>query len=221
MATDLSLDPRLDMVWRQGMDAWKPAGQVDGLFARTSVPVAQETPCVVISHPRQKASMTIARFVTWPGARRRSLLIIALVFPIAWHHTLALASPFLVRQFGDRLMAEILPFAAFLPLFVLIHFSIKRLSNLGMSRLWCFAAFAPVLNLWIGYRCIVCPAGYAYQRKLDKPGIALAIVYWLVVLGILTVIAATLALLFGAVESPVLQGQLRHFIRTAVMPLSS
>ncbi|MBC8126987.1 MAG: DUF4339 domain-containing protein, partial [Gloeobacteraceae cyanobacterium ES-bin-144] len=31
-AAQTGMDPRLDMVWRQGMEQWKPAGEIDGLF---------------------------------------------------------------------------------------------------------------------------------------------------------------------------------------------
>jgi hypothetical protein len=136
-----------------------------------------------------------------------------LVFPVAWHYLLAAASPLLVKQFGSGLMDKALPLAAFLPLLLLAYFGIGRLANLGMSRWWGLAMLAPFLNLWLGYRCLACPAGYAYHKKLDAPGIAVAILYWLVILSFMLVIAAFLALIAGAIESPALQNQLRSFIR--------
>jgi hypothetical protein len=47
-----------------------------------------------------------------------------------------------------------------------------------MSRWWYLAVFAPILNLWLGYRCVACPPGYAYYKKMDAAGIGLAILYW-------------------------------------------
>lgn len=224
MAAGSSLDPRLDMVWRQRMEAWKPAGQVDGLFERQSVPVEpketlapQATPN---RPPRQSSRTPMARNVAWPGARRRSLLLITLILPFAWHHALGALSPFLVKQFGPVLMGKILPAAALVPLVVLLHFGLKRLLNLGMSRLWCLAVFAPILNLWVGYRCFACPAGYAYHKKMDGPGIALAILYWLIMLSAVLILAAFVALLCGATSSPALQEQLRDVIRIASKPIT-
>ena len=80
-----------------------------------------------------------------------------------------------------------------------------------MSRWWFLAAFAPVLNLWIGYRCFVCPAGYAYHKKLDVSGIALAILYGLILLSA----GMILALHFGVIDSPKIEKQLRVLIRAA------
>ena len=110
-------------------------------------------------------------------------------------------------------MGQVLPYAAFLPLVIVIHFGLKRLVNLGMSRMWCLAFFAPFLNLWVGYRCLACPAGYAYHKKLDGPGIALAVVYWLVMLAFVSMLAASVGLLYGVIESPALHGQLRNLLR--------
>ena len=207
MAADSSLDPRLDMVWKQRMEAWIPAGQIDGLFERQNVPAESKKtfapPAAPIFPPRQSYRTAMTGNATWPGARRRSFFLISLVFPFAWHHASAAISPFLIKQFGQVLMGQILPAAAFAPLVVLVWFGLKRLVNLGMSRWWCLAVFAPVLNLWVGYRCFACPPGYAYHKKLDGPGIALAILYWLVML------AAFVALLCGAIRSPALQEHLR------------
>ncbi|MGL5019037.1 MAG: hypothetical protein ACRDBP_12950, partial [Luteolibacter sp.] len=31
------------------------------------------------------------------------------------------------------------------------------------------------VNLWVAYRCLACPPGYAHHRKLDRSGVATAI----------------------------------------------
>jgi hypothetical protein len=215
MAADSSLDPRLDMVWRKSMDAWKPAGQIDGLFERISAPIAAKPPPSsrkIPARPTKSCRELMAGSTSWPGARRRSLLLITLVFPFAWHHALNASSPFLVERFGQTLMGKILPAAALLPLAILIYFGLKRLVNLGMSRLWFLAVFAPVLNLWVGYRCLACPPGYAYHKKLDGPGIALAAIYWFIILTLLLLLTAHVALLSGAIQSPGLQAQIRGLL---------
>ena len=213
MAADLSLNPRLDMIWKQSMDMWKAAGQIDGLFERNNVSVELAAAVPPSSPAQQSARKPIPKNARWPGARRRSFLLVTLLLPLVWHYALAAASPLLIEQFGSALMGRLLPYAAFAPLVVLLHFGLKRLVNLGMSRWWCLAVFAPLLNLWLGYRCFACPPGYAYHQKLDGRGIALAIIYWLVTLAVVLALAASIALLCGGIESPLLLKQLRGLIR--------
>ncbi|MEO1856381.1 MAG: DUF4339 domain-containing protein [Rubritalea sp.] len=58
--------------------------------------------------------------------------------------------------------------------------SLSRLKNLSMSR-WNFLwSFVPFANIWLGFRLIACPPGYALHKKLDTPGkvmLALFIAY--------------------------------------------
>jgi uncharacterized membrane protein YhaH (DUF805 family) len=205
----------LDMVWKQSMDSWKPAGQIDGLFERLNVTVkskAEPAPAAVFARPEHKTDRArMALTESWPGARRRSFFFITLLFPFVWHFALIAGTPFLTKQLGQVMMGKILPFATFVPLVTWIHFSLKRFANLGMSRWWCLAFLAPLLNLWTGYRCFACPAGYAYHKKLDLSGIALAALYWLVVMAA----ALILALQIGAIRHPVLEKQLRVLIQAA------
>jgi hypothetical protein len=216
MAVDLSLDPRLDMVWRQSMDAWKPAGRIDGLFERNNVLAdsSEQAPPAALptGPPRQSARKPTPGRAKWPGGRRRSFLLATLILPFAWQHALAAASPFLINRFGPAIMGPILPYAAFAPLVLLLHMGVGRLVNLGMSRLWCLAVLAPGINLWLGYRCFACPPGYAFHQKLDGRGIALAMAYWLVMLAAVLALAACVGLLSGAIESPLLLKQLRRLI---------
>jgi hypothetical protein len=83
-----------------------------------------------------------------------------------------------------------------------------------MSRLWCLAVFAPFLNLWVGYRCFACPAGYAYQKKLDPPGIALAVIYWIVMASALSLLAVVAVQLYGTTDFSSITQSLRAFSRT-------
>jgi hypothetical protein len=80
--------------------------------------------------------------------------------------------------------------------------------------------FAPLLNLWVAYRCLACPAGYAYHRKLDVPGIALALLYWLTVLLAVWLMADyltdLLAQLASALKTRGLASPLRHLVSLAV-----
>ena len=214
-----SLDPRLDMVWKKDMDSWKPAGQIDGLFERRNVPVeakpAPAPPTKSLRLQKQTATARLDKVTAWPGARRRSLWFAAVIFPVGWHYAFAAASPLLVKEFGDLMMGRFLPLAPLIPLGVLVWFVVKRLMNLGMSRLWGLALFAPILNLWLGYRLLVCPAGYAYHKKMDAPGLALAVPCCLVGLSCVLTVLAFIALSFGAIKSPTIEGQLRNVLRVA------
>ena len=87
-----------------------------------------------------------------------------------------------------------------------------------MSRWWVLAVFAPILNLWVGYRCFACPPGYAYHKKLDGAGVALAILYWLVLLAGIWMLATAVFPHFGTIENTQIPQQLRAAIRSARIP---
>ncbi|HSP44207.1 MAG TPA: DUF4339 domain-containing protein, partial [Luteolibacter sp.] len=209
MAAEGKLDPRLDMVWKQGTEQWLPAGQTHGLFERNGVSAVEKKeeskkPAIapaVFEEPKAAAKASVDRSQSWPGARRRSLILVTLLFPIAWQYGLTIGSPFLTEKFGDVMMGKILPLAAFVPLLVIVHFALQRFANLGMSRWWLLGFLAPLLNLWVGHRCFACPSGYAYHKKLGGPGIALAILYWLVIAGCVLAFGAFTALFFGFLEN--------------------
>jgi uncharacterized membrane protein YhaH (DUF805 family) len=59
---------------------------------------------------------------------------------------------------------------------------VKRLRNVGMSGWWFFGLAVPLLNLWVIYRLVACPAGYSARRKLDVPGKLMAVLYWAVMI---------------------------------------
>jgi hypothetical protein len=182
-----SLDPRLDMVWKKGMENWQPAGQINGLFERASAPTPSQPARSLAarrSKPHRATKASYAGKMSWSGARRRDFIFALLVFPFIWHFGLLWLHPYLVKEFGPITMARFLPFAALAPVAVGVHFALKRLVNLGMSRWWSLAIFAPVLNLWLLYRGFACPPGYARHKRLDGAGIALAIPYWFIVLTI-------------------------------------
>ena len=218
-AQEAGLDPRLDLVWTPGMAGWQPAGEIQGLFKRRPPPLPQEFPAPPANPyapPKlESVEEMMRRIVDWPGARRRGFLMATILFPLVWRGVTTLSSGFLTRQFGAEITGVIGIGAAFVPLFVGIYFGLARLVNLGMSRWWYLAHFVPVLNFWIGYRCFACPAGYAYHKKLDGVGVALAIFYWLLVLLVILAVVVAAAMMFGALGSPDLREQLREIMRAA------
>lgn len=216
---EAALNPRLDMAWTQGMAEWKPAGEIEGLFEKRTVSEVRESlapPADPYRPPKlESVEETMSREGGWPGARRRGFLFATILFPFLWNIGVAFGAGFLATQLGPEIMKYVGLGAAFVPLLVGIYFGIMRLVNLGMSRWWYLANFVPILNLWLGYRCFACPAGYGYHKKLDGVGVVLAILYWLLVVIGIIVIVAIIALLFGVVESPEIQNQLREIVRIA------
>ncbi|MEN9975114.1 MAG: hypothetical protein RLZZ282_1120 [Verrucomicrobiota bacterium] len=220
MAQEATLNPRLDLVWTHGMVEWKPAGQIAGLFDKSSAPSAPEslaaTADLSAGSPAESVKVMMGQEAEWPGARRRSFIIATMVFPVAWIFCLPLGMSLLASQLGPDVMAIVTMVAAFLPWIVGVYFGLMRLVNLGMSRWWYLANFVPILNLWISYRSFACPAGYAYHKKLDGVGIFLALIFWLfIVLGVVAMVAMV-ALWLGALGSGEMQEECREALR-AVM----
>ena len=218
MATHSSLDPRLDMIWKKGMDEWKPAGQIDGLFQRQNVSAeptkaASSNQAIQAHTPQQISPVKKPGKTVWPGADRKRFLLVSVIFPFAWQYALKFAEPFIAKQFGSELMDKILPIAPIAPLIVLLILGWARLANLGMTRWWCLGFFAPILNLWLGYRCFACPPGYSDHQKMDGLGIALAILYWLIVLAAIATLVLIGAVFFGDLEIPAVQEQIQRLLK--------
>ncbi len=177
MAASQVLDPRHDMVWKEGLTEWKQAGLLDGLFERRTVPA--ETPekrfRMIAALPRDLTAALASKHMSWPGVGRLPLWLGILVFPLLWSQFLWWSKPTLAATFGSAWISKLLPYAAFLPVAVVIYLVLMRLVNLGMSRWWAVVLAIPVLNFWVGFRCLVCPSGYAYHRKLDRSGMATAL----------------------------------------------
>jgi uncharacterized membrane protein YhaH (DUF805 family) len=219
-----ALNPRLDLVWCQGMADWMPGGEVEGLFEKRAVPEAGALPppspsaLAPATSPAAAGELAdvMSRQTDWPGARRRSLYLMTLIFPVVFNLGFAAGAAFLSQQLGPDLMGLATIMAALLPAIVAIYFGVQRLANVGMSRWWYLGNFVPLLNLWVGYRMYVCPAGYAYHKKLDGIGVFLAILYWLAILLGVLAIALVIAVMLGAVGDPEIQQQLQEAIRQAM-----
>ena len=213
-----ALNPRFDMVWTSGMAEWQPAGQIKGLFEQRTPPALPESlaPAADPYTPPQLETVeeSMSRLEEWRGARRRSFLFATLVFPVLWSLVFAISADFLTRQFGPVIMGSIGGWVALVPVLVGVYYGLMRLVNLGMSRWWYLGNFVPLLNLWVGYRCFACPAGYAYHKQLDGVGVMLAIFYWLLMVACIIACVAIVAVLLGAVDSPALQAQLLELLRT-------
>jgi uncharacterized membrane protein YhaH (DUF805 family) len=219
-AVEGTLHPRLDMVWTQGMAEWKPAGEIDGLFERRTVveelAAAPAAPDPYAAPAHAEAAEMLATEGGWPGARRRSFYLMTMVFPFVWNLGFAAAGAFFGEQFGAGIMQVIAAAAVFVPFVLIIYFGLQRLANVGMSRWWYLGNLVPILNLWVGYRMYVCPAGYAYHKKLDTAGVVLAILYWLMIALVLLAVLAVIAIMFGLAGSPELRLEFDEAIREAL-----
>lgn len=219
-AQEGTLNPRLDMVWTQGMADWKPAGEIDGLFEKRSAPslpppdLAKAAADPYQPPQQNESAAMLAQEGGWPGARRRSFYVMTILFPVFWNIGFTKGLPFLSQQFGPEIMGVATIGAALVPVVVALYFGLQRLANVGMSRWWYLGNLVPILNLWVSYRMYVCPAGYAYHKKLDGIGVVLAILYWLMLLLAVLVLASILAVMFGAIGSPELRQQIEEALRS-------
>ncbi len=211
MAAARQLNPRYDHCWTQGMDQWVPAGEVEGLFDRKPADGSAENTAPTgkspYQPPRQESKLSETelerelRTAKWPGATRRVYIFATWVLPFIFAAAIVLLTEILLdlENPDDAAVLPLLSGIAALVLFgFVIYVWLLRFTNLGMSRWWILGAFVPLLNLWVGYRTLCCPAGYEYHRKLDGIGIFLAILYWgPMVLG-LALMVLSFAVLLGA-----------------------
>lgn len=225
------VDASKDMVWQKGMTSWKPIREMQGVFripiapTQPSSPPAQPsppprhfnppspdkspTPGPVIGHPTSTSQPpSRGHSADWPGARRRSYLFAVIVLPVLWMILFPVATAGLASFLGQNITGLFGTLGMLVPIVLIIAYKLQRLSNLGMSRWWFLAGLVPVLNLWIDYRCIACPAGYAVHKKMDGVGIMLAILYWLLVLVMVASIAGMCILSFMLMTDSGFQNQL-------------
>jgi len=190
LAASGQLHPRLDMCWSQGMEQWIPAGEVEGLFETKRIEKPAETMAADASSVRQAKPVnklseseleSALQNADWPGSSRRVYLFVIWVLPFIMGGAVAGLS-YLLLDPEDSDSAGILSLVSSAVSLVLlgafVFVSLQRLQNLGMSRWWFIGNFIPLLNLWVGYRSICCPAGYEFHRKLDGIGKVLAVLYW-------------------------------------------
>lgn len=201
MAARSVLDPRRDLIWKKGMEDWRPAGLIDGLFERNAFqePSAKPAaPMKPVASPRSEllVEALASKNLVWPGAGRRGLWIGLLLFVVVWKPIVMFAAPHLAGRVGGLWMPELSPWVGLVPWLAIGLLLFNRLANLGMSRWWLAALAVPPLNFWVGFRCFICPPGYAYHRKMDRTGIAL-----MVALALAVPAAVIAALWFPGVHS--------------------
>lgn len=229
------LDPAKDMVWNESLPNWVSLAEVMNQFdsaapakptenatpapaKETPTPATRETPATAkeqasLEQPFEPVDMAqlgeSSNALEWPGARRRHYLIAVIVVPLLIGSLFGALAPTLEADTRDILNFGI----SLVLLIVTIVYSLKRLTNLDMSRWWFLGNFIPIVNLWVGYRCVACPAGYAHHGKMDKAGIILAIVYWLSLIAlVLGTVWLVLYLMDRFANDPEFREEVRKFL---------
>ena len=207
------LRPRTDLIWKEGMAEWRPIGEIEGLFERQ--PLVKPEPAAepykggaVAQDPAQPGGST-ADPGLWPGVRRRLFLPGVFLFPTLWVFGLGFVPGLVGARLDPALMEKILLAANLVPLLVVFYLVVQRFANLGMSRWWFLGGVIPFLNIWLKYRLISCPAGYAVHKKMDGPGIFLAILYWSLVSLVVVAFVVVALTMAGSLGSPEQQEQLK------------
>jgi hypothetical protein len=195
------LDPRNDLVWSTCLNDWEPAGEVEGLFERRAVR-KDEASLESSNSLAQTGDYTAtpipkARF---QGAGRvgyvMGTVVIPLLMVVGWQFAVPLMIPYAPETYAGLMPLVVWPLAGFLALIT----SLNRFQNLGMSRWWVLGFAIPVINLWLGFRCLACPVGYAVRKKLDGMGKLVAVLYWVAILGGVGLMAAGMVGAFGELK---------------------
>lgn len=186
------LHPRFDLLWKDGMDDWVAAGEVDGLFVKKSEdepapkPTTEKSANDPFSDFEDEKGDSDGDDEEWEGVSRGGYFFFIYIFPILWLIGLTYGLK-MAKDFVDGDIAEMLPLAfaclALLPIFIGIFAILQRFQNLGMSRAWILGLLVPILNFWLLYRLFACPPGYAVRKKLGALGWVLAVIYWLPLIG--------------------------------------
>lgn len=172
-----SLDPTTAMVWREGLTDWKTLSE-SGLLAEIGT-IAPPVAGPAIDNPyhvseRTRNSVAQSRPdapIEHPGYGRLryflSLFVITIVF-----YAILFAVMFAVfrNSSASGAGAGAAVAMALLVLLVIatsIYFGLKRLQNLGMSGWAMLWSLVPIMNIWITWRMVACPAGYEHHRELD------------------------------------------------------
>lgn len=180
------LNPRLDLVWKEGMDGWIPAGDVGGLYEKNEAADTEEKKKAegysTTIAPQDSRIYNSELEVKWGGINRGMYFFATLVLPFIMAFSVGLGANLLKEMVAENHLAIAGAGAALVFILVALSACLSRFTNLAMSRWWILSLFLPILNFWGYYRLCACPPGYAIHKKLDGAGWFLATIYWLLVL---------------------------------------
>ncbi|WP_193212525.1 GYF domain-containing protein [Luteolibacter marinus] len=215
------LDPRADMVWSSSLNDWEPAGQVEGLFERRSLEKGanplEASDAFANTGVHEKA--IISKPVSAGTGRMGYIMgagVVPAVLMAGWQFVVPVLARYTPEDLAVYLPMVVFPLAGLMVLVTLV----KRFHNLGMTGWWFLGFAIPILNLWLGYRCLACPAGYADVKRLDGIGKFVAFLYWGSILAGIGLAVAAMVGAFGAMkESGLIEDvtrQLEELRKTAV-----
>ena len=200
-----ALNPRLDMVYKEGMPEWKPSGDISEIFTKNEEAGKKEEEGAVVTdfQPEEKKTERMKNKGKWGGASRSTFIFLCYIFPILWFAGIAYGMSYAKGMIDERLLGFLTLGLLFLPVLIAFIVVLQRFRNLGMTRAWFLGLIVPILQFWLGYRLIACPEGYADHKKLDGIGWVLAILYWLPFVGmILAGVFAVVVLSNSGEEDP-------------------
>jgi hypothetical protein len=186
------INPRIDMLWKDGMEDWVAAGEIEGLFEKNTKAEAGEkkdTKSAFTEFEYEDGSENNGENQEWEGVSRGGYFFFCFIFPSIFGVVLAFGAEMLQGVVGGDILPLIIGGLFLFLLLIVIFAQLKRFQNLAMSRLWFFGLFVPILQIWLGYRLFACPPGYAQHKKLGGLGWFLAIIYWLPLLAMIGLIA--------------------------------
>lgn len=184
-----NLNPRIDRVWHAGMEDWVVAGEIEDLFERQEPEKAakqaakEEKKAAAAAASSGQGYASENEYQTnyeyqWPGVNRGGYIIAPIFFTILIGGLVAAS-----QKFSDKIPAvasEQGPIAMVgVWVLMLLLFILQRFTNLGMSKWWFIGLLVPGLNVWLNYRLFACPPGYGPNRKMDRIGWVLAVLFWL------------------------------------------
>lgn len=217
------LDPRNDLVWSTALNEWEPAGEVEGLFERRNLKRDHDS-LAVTDTMAASGDFDMSPVITKAhasGTGRLGFFMGTVVVPAAillgWGFATKYILPYTPEAAKVYVPQVAWPLAGLLVLFS----TVKRLRNVGMGGGWLLGFLIPVLNFWVGFRCVACPPGYAGVKKLDAFGWLLAVLYWGSLIGALVLGGMAVAGQLGELkQSGMLEDLLKQFneLRSSALP---
>ncbi|WP_367871527.1 GYF domain-containing protein [Luteolibacter sp. Populi] len=218
-----ALDPRNDLVWSTALNDWEPAGEVEGLFERRTLKRDSDSLAVsdTMANTGDYDATPIISKGHPSGTGRLGFLMGTVVIPGLIVFGWSFAVPHILAYAPAAAKPYVPVVAAPLASLITIVSTVKRLHSVGMSGWWLFGFFIPLVNLWLGFRCLACPPGYATVKKLDGIGMLLAFLYWGSLLAIAILAGMAVAGSLGKMnESGMLEDLMRHLneLRASALP---